>query len=293
MVEAVHAAGAHSGFNHITVPSLPDGGSSVVDRIEPAGVLALEEHLVGQVRQAVFGQCGHEDGGAEEAGLQTVAVVGKVLTEAGNHVFAGLSLYQAVLQGEERRGLHRVEHVNLELTVSRQEAVLEVLAGLAGNALIFGSVAAGGAGHVGHHLSIHQPVATAQIAPPFGGLGAHEVLALFVDVADGAGAGLQGFVAQPVGPLHVVVLRKKGLVVVLRLGQVVQIAFEGRPVLVDNLRIGKLLPDDPRHNDGSVRPAQATHVLGRGTVLGQGRNAGETAQSALRIAQVACPLMKE
>ena len=43
MVKAVHAIRPHAAFLCIAVPALPDGSVAVIDRVQPAGVLALEE----------------------------------------------------------------------------------------------------------------------------------------------------------------------------------------------------------------------------------------------------------
>ena len=100
MVETVHAARPHALVLHIAVPSLPDGGGSVVDTVEPAGVLALVQESVGNVAHAVLGEGGHEDGGAQEARLQAVAMLLEVLSQARLHALPGLPLHQVVLEGK-------------------------------------------------------------------------------------------------------------------------------------------------------------------------------------------------
>ena len=111
VVEAVHALRTHALVYHITVPTLPNGGSTVVYRVQPTGILALEKQFVGYAGHAVIGQGGHQDGGAEETGLQAVAVLFEILSQPSRQIFVGLSLHQVVLQGKEGRGLHGVHDV--------------------------------------------------------------------------------------------------------------------------------------------------------------------------------------
>ena len=42
VVEAVHALRAHAFVEHIAVPSFPYGGGTIVDRVEPTWIIALE-----------------------------------------------------------------------------------------------------------------------------------------------------------------------------------------------------------------------------------------------------------
>ena len=43
MVETVHAFGAHAFVAHIAVPAFPYSGGAIVNGVEPAGVLMLEQ----------------------------------------------------------------------------------------------------------------------------------------------------------------------------------------------------------------------------------------------------------
>ena len=70
MIEAVHAARSHSFVYHIAVPPFPDGGGSIVHRVQPAWVLTLEEEFIGNVFHAILREGGHENGCAQESGLQ-------------------------------------------------------------------------------------------------------------------------------------------------------------------------------------------------------------------------------
>ena len=116
MVEAVHSAGTHSVFDHVAVPSLPDGGGSVVDRIKPAGVLPLVEKLIRYVRHSVFGEDVHQDGGSQESSLEAVVMRGEILPKTfDGGILRGTFNYSG-LEGEEGWGLHGVQNPCLELT---------------------------------------------------------------------------------------------------------------------------------------------------------------------------------
>ena len=209
VVEAVHAARTHALLDHVAVPALPDGGGAVIDRIEPAGVLVLQQEGIGHVVEAAGGEGGHEDAGAEEACLQAVAVVLEVLGEAGYHVFACLAFHQAVAQGEEGWCLHGVEDGGDEGAVLLEELAADVGLGLGHHLFERSGIAACGFGHVAHHLSIDDPIGSAEVVPVGDGVGQRAL------GAEGtASATLQWLVAQPVGPLVVAVLGAEGGVVV-------------------------------------------------------------------------------
>ena len=293
MVEAVHALGAHALVQHVAVPAFPDGGGTVVHRIEPAGVLALEEQLVGDVHHTVVGERSHEDGRAQEARLQAVVVVGKVLAQTLDDCFLGCALHQMVLQGEEGRGLHGVEDVGLEGSVLVEEGFLQIGSGSSLHGLILGSVASGGLGHVAHHAGIHAPVAGTQIAPVYVCLGTVHVVAVLVDHADGAGAALQGLIAQPVGPLEVGVVGSQCVVVILGFVDGVHEFLHRFPALVDDGGVAKLLPHHPGNDDAGICPSHAEHVAGFRTILCLGSHTGIAALRALGVTHVAQPLVEE
>ena len=256
VVEAVHAVGTESAVLHIAVPAFPDGCRTVVDGVEPAGVLALEEQFVGDVGHAVIRQRLHQDRGAEESRLQTVAVVGEVLSESANHLVASLTLHEVVLQGEEGRCLHRVEHLGLEASVGGHERRLHVCPRLVGHPLVACSVAPRSAGHVAHHRGIDGPVGSTQIAPVVGSLAAG------VGILEGqTRAALQRFIAQPVGPLVVAILSDERVVAILRLVDVLHEAVHRLPALVNDIGVGKLFPHRPGHDDAGIGPAEAHHVV--------------------------------
>ena len=75
---------------------------------------------------------------------------------------------------------------------------------------IGGVIACGGGRHVTHHLGVDEPITGAEVVPVVDGFGTRAV------VAEGeAGAALEGFAAEPVGPLVVDILADEGLMVVL------------------------------------------------------------------------------
>ena len=158
VVEAVHAPRAHSVFEGVAVPALPDSGGSVVDRIYPARILALKQQFVRYVDHAVLGQHVHKDGSAEESGLQAVAVPGEVLTQTGDDSLPGLTLEEFVLEGEERRRLHGIEDLGLEEAVCGHELRADIVFSFLLHGGIFSSVTAGGGGHVAHHAGVDGPV---------------------------------------------------------------------------------------------------------------------------------------
>ena len=95
MIEAVHAARSHSFVYHITVPPFPDGGGSVVHRIQPTWVLTLEEEFIGNVFHAILREGGHEDRCAQKSGLQAKIVLCKVFAQAVYHLRFGFAFQKA------------------------------------------------------------------------------------------------------------------------------------------------------------------------------------------------------
>ena len=255
VVEAVHAVGPHALIPGVAVPAFPDGGCSVVDGVEPAGVLALEEQGVGHVGHAVVCQRGHQDGGAEEARLKAVAVLSEVLAQALNHPVLGIAVEELVVQGEEGGCLHGVEDRRLKGAVGIEEVLSQIVLGLSHHRVILSGVAPRGPGHVAHHGGIDGPVGGAQVVPVVDGLGQR------LSVLEGsAAAALQRLVAQPVGPLVVAVLLAQCHVVVLRRADVAHVSRHRLPALLDNRRIAILLPDGPGHDDAGIGPPHA-HIL--------------------------------
>ena len=89
-----------------------------------------------------------------------------------------------------------------------------------------------------------------------------------------AAATLKRLVTEPVGPLVIAILRAEGMMVILGLVDMIEIFLHRRPVLIDNLSVAKLFPDNPRHDNSRVRPAQAVHISRRRTVLSQWSDTG-------------------
>ena len=255
MVEAVHASRSHALIEHITVPTFPNSGGTVVHRIEPAWVFALEEQFIGNVHHSIFRQCIHQDGSAQETSLQAVAVVGEVLTQAGNHIFFRFAFHQAILQGEEGRGLHGVEDDRLECAVRIHECILGILLCLCLHLFILSHVTACGFSHFSHHARIHSPIASTQVVPIVDCFRLDETLSVLVMVEYAATATFKRFVAQPVAPLVIAILVAVDVMVIFRFIKMVEVFLHGNPTLIDDLLVVKLLPNDPRHNDTGVRPA--------------------------------------
>ena len=97
MIEAVHATRSHSFVYHIAVPPFPDGGGSIVHRIQPAWVLTLKEEFIGNVFHAILREGGHENGCAQESGLQAKIVLCEVFTQAVYHLRFGFAFHKLVL----------------------------------------------------------------------------------------------------------------------------------------------------------------------------------------------------
>ena len=293
MVEAVHAAGTHSLILHVAVPALPDGGGSVIDGVEPRGILALIEECVGYVAHSILGESGHEDGCTQESCLQAVAMVLEVLAQASYHILLGLAFHKSVLQSEESRSLHGVEDVGLERSVGVEEGLTQMLLGSLLHIGILGSIASCGLCHVAHHSCINGPVRGAQIVPVHISLGAVYMVTLFVHHANGTAAGLQRFVAQPVGPLEVAILPCHSSMVILDGIHIVHHLLHSFPVLGHNLIVAKLFPHHPRYYYSGIGPAQATHAGGLGSILCKGCHTREGTSVMLGISHVTHPLMEE
>ena len=75
MIKGVHADGAVATGNGIGVPTLPNSGSTLVDAVEPRGVVALEQQGISIVDVAVFCKCLVQDSCAEEAGIEFKGIV--------------------------------------------------------------------------------------------------------------------------------------------------------------------------------------------------------------------------
>ena len=87
MVETVHTVWSHAILFHIAVPTLPDGGCTIVDGVKPTGILTLEEQCICYVGHAVIGERGHKNGCAEETRLQAVVMLLEVFPKAIYHIF--------------------------------------------------------------------------------------------------------------------------------------------------------------------------------------------------------------
>ena len=158
MIEAVHTLRTHSGLDHIAVPTLPDGSRSVVDGIQPARILSLEKKFVSDVCHAVFCKGRHQDGCAEEAGLEASTVLLEVVTQARNHVFLCLTICQLILQCEQRRGLHCVQYLVLECAVSVEVILEDDLFCFLCHYSEWLRIPACCSGHFSHHACVDHPV---------------------------------------------------------------------------------------------------------------------------------------
>ena len=165
MVEAVHAHRTKTRRLHVAVPTLPDRRRALIDGIEPARVLVLEQERVGDVGHAVLGESVHQDRRAEEACLQTVAVVGNVLLERGGHARLRLALDESELEREKRRGLHSAQHGDDETVCRSEEFGAHVRLRLLGHLLVLRRVASCRRSHLGHHPRVPEPVASAEVVP--------------------------------------------------------------------------------------------------------------------------------
>ena len=123
VIETVHALRPHALVFHVTVPAFPNGRGAIVNRIETAGILALEKKFIGYVAHAVLGKDRHEDRGSQEARLQAVAMFGEVVAQTLQHSVPGCPLEQAIPQCKQDRCLHRVENLGLEFALIIEKAL--------------------------------------------------------------------------------------------------------------------------------------------------------------------------
>ena len=79
VVEGVHADVAESALKRIGIPSLPNGGSTLTDRVEPAGVACLEKERVAKRMQTELFKCLIENTRADKARREGVIVVNDLL----------------------------------------------------------------------------------------------------------------------------------------------------------------------------------------------------------------------
>src|SRR6202789_4632555 len=100
--EGVVVVGVHGGVAGVAVPALPPGGCTFLHHVAPGGVGVGEEKFVGEVGTIVFVEHKHEEGSAEEAGAEMVAVGLNVFREAIDHIRAKRRLSYA---GEEGGGV--------------------------------------------------------------------------------------------------------------------------------------------------------------------------------------------
>ena len=254
MVETVHATRTHTLVEHVAVPTLPNGGRPIIDGVEPARVLALEKQLIGNIDHTVLGEGRHQDGGAQEAGLQAVAVVGKVLTQTSDHVRFGLPLHQFILEREQGRCLHGVEDRCLEGAICLEEVVTQVLLCLLDHRLILGRIPTGCLRHVAHHAGINHPIAGTEVIPVNVGLRTKHILAVGIFHVDAASTTLQRLVAQPVCPLVIAILGTQCFVIIFGLVDVVDKLLHRGPVLIHDLGVAKLFPHHPRHDHTGISP---------------------------------------
>ena len=251
----------------------------------------LEEERVGHLRRAhVVGEGIHQDGRAEEPGLEAVAMVLEVLEEGGLRLRDRVWLLEeSELEREERRSLHVAEDGQQHAVLGVHELRAEEGERPAGHGAVRGRVVllANGLGHRGHHARVPQPVAASEVLPVLQGVRLHAALAVWTLFPRGAAAGLELLVGKPVGPLVARRLRR-GVLHVLKERHV---ALHRIPALLHHARVAELLPHRVRHDDAGVRPAELVAALA--AVLRQGRDARVRAVVVLRVAHVAHPLQEE
>ena len=155
----------HTLLESVAVPTLPDGCCAVIDRVEPARILALEEQITRNILHTVLGECRHQDRCTEETCLQAVVVLLEVLAQTRNHIRLSLTLNNTRLECEECRGLHSVENRGLECAVSIEELRLYIALCAAVHRLIVGSIATCCGSHICHHRRIHSPIGCAEEVP--------------------------------------------------------------------------------------------------------------------------------
>ena len=209
----------------------------------------------------------------------------EVFAQAVYHLRFGFAFQKLVLQGEQGRSLHSVENGGFEGTVLIEEIFFDVCLCRIRHLLVLGSIATRGGSHIPHHGSIYHPIGSAQVVPVADGIRKRTL-----GRESQSATTFQRFVAQPVGPLVVTVLPAEGLVVILCIVDVVHKQIHSVPVLLNDLRVTKLFPYRPRHNDSGIGPTQ-THFLI--AVLCQGSHSGKSTQTVLGVAHVTHPLVEE
>lgn len=70
MIEAVHSGGGNTAVGIHTVPALPNGGSTQIYRVQPAGIILIEQQPVSLMLHAVVSQHSAQERRAHKAGLQ-------------------------------------------------------------------------------------------------------------------------------------------------------------------------------------------------------------------------------
>ena len=185
----------------------------------------------------------------------------EVLAQTGNYIILRCTLLcQIVFQSKQRRGLHSVQYFSLEATIWIQEQHLDVCPCIICHALVNSSVTIGGQCHITHHLSINQPIRSAQVAPIGNGIIQwHSALRCIREST--SSTTLQRLIAQPVAPLVITILCTQRCMVIMSFIHVVHKAVHRFPVLVDDTGIAKLLPYRPRYNNTCICPTQSHHIL--------------------------------
>ena len=84
----------HCAVGADTVPGLPDGGGSLLDRIEPAGAILLQKQSIGCVHMSIVGQNPAQVGGGQETGVQMIPAFDHQIVQGIRRLLVFVSVQQ-------------------------------------------------------------------------------------------------------------------------------------------------------------------------------------------------------
>ena len=125
----------------------------------------MEKQVAGQILHSVVRQGVQEDGSAEETCLEAAVVLCKIRFQAFNHILPCTAFDYSVLESEQSRCLHSVEHAVFETSVIIEECFPNIGLRFPDHSLVFGRVPACIPGHIQHHSGIYNPVGCPEIVP--------------------------------------------------------------------------------------------------------------------------------
>ena len=122
VVEGVHLHVAKTPGLAVAVPTLPDGGSTLVDGIAPAGVGRVLDDAVGKVTTPHVGEGRQQDGNPQKSGGKVIVI----FFDSGNKMLFSLLSLGIGKQVERERHAVGCLQVTLDFAIRFDKGLLEV-----------------------------------------------------------------------------------------------------------------------------------------------------------------------